>query len=128
MDPISDLLIRIKNAQKAGQETLEMPFSKIKFAMAKILVQEGFLSGAEKKGSKAKERLEVGLKYEGGAPAIQDLKRASRPGQRRYVKTENIKAIKQGYGLAIISTSQGLMTNKEAKKKRLGGEVLCEVW
>ena len=128
MDPISDLLIRIKNSQKAGLETLEMPFSKIKFAVAKILAQEGFISGVERKGSKVKERLEVILKYEQGVPAIQDLKRVSKPGQRHYIKTEKIKAIKQGYGTAIISTSQGLMTDKEAKKKRLGGEVLCEIW
>jgi len=128
MDPIADLLNRIKNAQHVKHETVDMPFSKAKFAIAKILEQEKFLAGVERKGPKLKERLELKLKYNQGQPAIQDLRRVSRLGQRRYIKAEKIKPVKQGYGLAIISTSAGLLTDKEAKKKRLGGEIICEIW
>jgi small subunit ribosomal protein S8 len=128
MDPVSDLLIRIKNAQGAGRESLELPYSKIKFNIAKILEREGFLAGVERKGPKAKERLQLNLKYVQGAPTIQDLRRVSKIGQRIYTSAHKIKRVKQGYGLAIISTSQGLMTDKEAKQKKLGGEILCEIW
>lgn len=128
MDSISDLLIRIKNAQSAGHESLELPYSKFKFNIAKILEREGFLASVEQKGQKTKERLQLNLKYVQGAPAIQDLRRISKAGQRIYVPAQKIKRVKQGYGIAIISTSQGLMTDKEAKGKKLGGEILCEIW
>lgn len=127
-DPISDLLVRIKNAQKSGREIIEMPFSKAKLAVAQILTREGLLGGVEKKGAKGKEKMEIKLKYIDNGPAIQDLRRISRPGQRIYTMAGKIRAVKQGYGIAVISTSQGLMTDKEAKKKRMGGEILCEVW
>ncbi len=128
MDPISDLLIRIKNAQKTGHESLELSYSKIKFNIAKILEREGFIAGVERKGQKNKEKLQLNLKYIQGVPAIQDLRRVSKSGQRIYITTQKIKRVQQGYGMAIISTSQGLMTDKEAKSKKLGGEILCEVW
>jgi len=128
MDPISDLLTRIKNAQSAGHESVELPYSKAKFAIAKILEREGFLAKAEKRTAKNKEKLDLKLKYNEKIPAIQDLKRVSRSGQRVYIGVDKIKSVRQGYGLAIISTSQGLMTDKEARKKRLGGEIIFEVW
>ncbi len=128
MDPIADLLNRIKNAQHSKHETVDMPFSKAKFAIAKILEQEKFLAGVERKGPKLKERLELKLKYNQDQPAIQDLRRVSHLGQRRYIKAEKIKPVKQGYGLAVISTSSGLMTDKEAKKKGIGGEIIFEIW
>jgi len=128
MDPIADLLVSIKNAQSIGHETVETPFSKVKFAIVKILEKEGFLGGTEKKGAKNKEKLEIRLKYDKGVPAIQGLKRVSKPGRRIYVAAQKLKLVKQGYGIAIVSTSQGLMSDKEAKKKRLGGEIICEIW
>ncbi len=128
MDPIADLLVRIKNAQSTGHETVEAPFSKVKLAIVKILEKEGFLSGAEKKGAKNKEKLEIKLKYDQGAPAIQGLKRVSKPGQRIYITAQNLKPVKQGYGIMIVSTSQGIMTNKDARKRHLGGEVICEIY
>jgi len=128
MDPIADLLTRIKNAQTIGHEVIEAPFSKVKFAIAKILIQNGFLAAAEKKGVKGKEKLEIKLKYEGKEPAIQASRRISKPGQRIYKDVAKIKPIRQGYGMAIISTSQGLMTDKEARQNKLGGEVLFEIW
>jgi len=128
MDPIADLLIRIKNAQSTGCELVELPFSKVKFAVSKILEKEGFLAKVEKRVSKNKEKLELKLKYNEKMPAIQNLKRVSKSGQRVYIKSEKIRPVRQGYGLVIISTSQGLMTGKEARKKRLGGEIICEIW
>lgn len=128
MDPIADLLVRIKNAQASGHENVEAPFSKVKFEVAKILEKEGFVSLVEKKGVKGKEKVEISLKYDQGVPAISGIKRVSKPGQRIYIGSEKIRPIKQGYGRAIISTSQGLMTDKEAKKENMGGEILCEIW
>jgi len=128
MDPIADLLVRIKNAQASGHESVEIPFSKAKLAIAKILEREGFVGQVEKKGLKNKEKIEIILKYDQGAPAISELKRVSKPGQRIYVSGDKIRSVKQGYGLAVISTSRGLMTDKEAKKNKVGGEILCQVW
>lgn len=128
MDPIADMLIRIKNAQKAGHDKVEIPFSRIKFELVKILQKEGILDKVERKGIRAKERLELTLKSEQNVPVIQDLRRVSKPGRRVYLPAGKIRPVKQGYGLAIISTSRGLMTGKEARKNKLGGEVICEVW
>ncbi len=128
MDSIADLLIRIKNAQAAGRETVEAPFSNVKMAIAKILAEKGFIESVEKKGVKNKEKLEIKLKYNQGIGAIAGVKRVSRPGQRAYSPALKIKSSKQGYGLMVISTSQGVMAGQEAKKKKLGGEVLCEIW
>ena len=128
MDTIADLLIQIKNAQMAGRAIVALPFSKLKWAVAKILQQQGFIGEIEKKGTKPKEKLEIILKYDQGLPAVQGVKRISKPGRRLYIQADKIRSVRQGYGLAIISTSQGLMTDKEARKKKLGGEYLCEVW
>ncbi len=128
MDSIADMLIRIKNAQKAGQPSVEIPFSKLKFSLAKVLEKEKFVNGVEERGKKAAGKINIVLKYSDGKPAIQDIKRISRLSQRIYVTKDKIRSVKQGYGIAVISTSQGLMTNKEAKKAGLGGEIVCEVW
>ncbi|MBL7155271.1 MAG: 30S ribosomal protein S8 [Candidatus Portnoybacteria bacterium] len=128
VDPISDMLIRIKNAQAVSHQTVNVPFSKIKFNLAKVLEKEGLIEAITTQGRKIKKIIEIKLKYEKAQPAIKEIKRISKPGQRIYLKKSQVKPIRQGYGLAIISTSQGLMTNKEAKKKGLGGEILCEIW
>ncbi len=128
MDPIADLLVKIKNAQGAGREAVEAPFSGVKLAIAKILESEGFIAKVARKGTKNKEKLEIKLKYNQGIGAIAGVKRISRPGQRAYASSLKLKRVKQGYGLAIISTSQCIISGKEARKKRIGGEVLCEVW
>ena len=128
MDPIADLLVRIKNAQAAGRETTEAPFSRVKFAIARILETEKFIDKVEKKGTKNNEKLEIKLKYDQGIGAINGIKRVSKPGQRAYAPSAKIKSVKQGYGLAIVSTSRGIMSGQEARKKRIGGEMLCEVW
>ncbi len=127
-DPVTDMLNRIKNAQASGKELVVIPFSNLKYEIAKILEKEGLIEKIEKKGRKAKRFIEITLKYNNGVPAISGLKRVSKPGQRIYHPSHQLKPVKGGYGISIISTSQGLMTNKEAKKKKVGGEILCEIW
>ena len=127
-DPITDMLNRIKNAQAVGRPTAEVPFSNLKYGIAKILEKEGFIEKTEKKGKKVKKSLEITLQYDGRTPAISGLRRVSKPGQRIYLPFKKIRPVKGGYGIAIISTPKGLMTGKAARKQKLGGEVLCEVW
>ena len=138
-DPITDMLNRIRNAQAVSHSTVSMPFSNLKYEIAKILERENFIEKAEKKGKKTKKIIEITLKYlsrsgassprgEDKASVIIGLKRISKPGQRIYLSAEKIKRVKGGYGIAIISTSKGLTTDKEARKQKLGGEVLCEIW
>jgi len=128
MDPIADMLNRIKNAQAVGHPTVEFPFSNLKNEVAKILEREGFIDKIEKKGRKTKKTIEITLKYDNKMPAISGIKKISKPGQRIYLDSTKIKKVRDGYGIAIISTSKGLMTDKEARKNKIGGEVLCEVW
>ncbi len=128
MDPISDMLTSIRNALAVKRETVKVPFSNLKFEIAKILEKKGFIEKAEKKETKKRKEIEIKLKYENGLPAISGLKRVSKPGQRVYLPAKKIKKVKGGYGIAIISTSKGILTDKEAKKLKVGGEVLCEIW
>ena len=127
-DPIADMLTRIRNAQAVSHQTVNIPFSKFKLSLANVLEKEGLVDSITSYGRKTKKIIEIKLKYEKGQPAIKGLKRISKPGQRIYFKKSQTKPVKQGYGLAIISTSQGLMTDKQARKKGLGGEVLCQIW
>lgn len=127
-DPIGDMLAQIKNAALARQKDLEVPFSKVKLAVAKTLVTEGYLTSVEKTGTEPKLRLHLRLAYSGDMPAITDLKRKSKPGQRVYVNRESIPSVVGGMGVAILSTPKGVMTGREAKKLRMGGELLCVVW
>ena len=127
-DPISDLLNRIRNAQAVLKEQLSVPFSNLNNEIAKILEKKGFIKKVEKKGRTYKKVIEITLKYDDKSPSISGLKRISRPGQRIYKGFKEIKPVKSGYGILIISTSKGLMTDKEARKQKLGGEVMCEIW
>jgi len=128
MDPISEMLNRIRNAQLAGHAQTEIPFSNFKYEIAKILEENNFLEKVEKKGKKVNKTIEVTLKYENKVPVISGLKRISRPGQRIYFNHRKIKKVRGGYGLAFISTPKGLMTDKETRKQKIGGEVLFEIW
>jgi len=128
-DPITDMFNRIRNAQAVLKETVSVPFSNFKYEIAKILAREKFVEKIEKKGRKIKRIIEITLRYdENKKPMISGLRRISKPGQRIYKKFKEIKPSKGGYGITIISTSKGLMTNKEARKQKLGGEALCETW
>ena len=125
VDPISDMLTRIRNAQSAEHKTVAIPLSKIKIEIARILKQENYIDNYKKIGKGNKKILEIDLKY---PVAIREIKRISKPGQRIYVKASGLGQVKSGYGVSIISTPKGLMTNKEARKARLGGEILFEIW
>ncbi len=126
-DSISDMLSRIRNGLAVGKTEVLVPFSNLKERLVKILVNEGYLAGVEEINSPYRSLL-VRLKYYDGKPAIQHIKRVSSPGNRIYVTKEKLPTVLSGAGLAVISTSQGLMTNKEARKRNLGGEVICELY
>ncbi len=126
-DPISDMLARIRNAVMVNKADVLVPYSRIKASVADILVREGFLEAVEEAKTPARA-LKLKLKYESGQPAIRNLKRISTPGRRHYVKHGELPRVLSGLGVAIISTSQGLMTNREARVKHLGGEVICEIY
>ena len=127
-DPITDLLNQIRNAQAVGKAEVLIPTSKIKKEIANLLVKEGFL-GEIKNGMKGKiKALKITLKYENDVPVISGLKRVSKPGQRIYEGFAELRRVRGGYGMSIVSTPKGLMTNKEARKQKLGGEVICQIW
>jgi small subunit ribosomal protein S8 len=133
LDPISDMLTRIRNAQRAGHKEVLIPASKLKLAIAKILEKEGFIEKVEKEKTGNIEKLRIGLRYVQVSPtrkdpAIREIKRVSREGQRIYVKKQDIRKVKNGYGIAVVSTSRGVMTGKDAYRQGLGGECICEVW
>ncbi|KKQ71949.1 MAG: 30S ribosomal protein S8, small subunit ribosomal protein S8 [Candidatus Peregrinibacteria bacterium GW2011_GWC2_39_14] len=123
-DPIADLLIRIKNAMKARHSTVNVPYSKIKENMANIIAKHGFVEKVEKISDKQFPELKITLKE--GAHEL-SVKRVSKLGQRIYVGKDEIKKVKSGFGIAIISTSKGVMTGEEARKLNIGGELLCEI-
>lgn len=126
-DPIADMLTRIRNAQSAGKRSVEIPFSKLKKNVIDILSAEGYLGAVETKES-TPMLLVVDLKYRGKRPVISSLKRESKPGHRMYRRADELPHILNGYGMAIVSTSRGIMTNKQAKKEGVGGEVICSVY
>jgi len=128
VDPISDMLNRIRNAQAVNHPKVDIPSSNFKFNIAQIMERYGFIEKAEKKGKKNKKVIEISLKYKEGKPAIMGLKRISKPGQRIYLGSQKIKCSKGSYGIMIVSTSKGLMTSNEARKEKLGGELICEIW
>ncbi|MFC1727540.1 30S ribosomal protein S8 [Patescibacteria group bacterium] len=128
-DPIADLLTRIRNAYLAGKKSFSVPYSEVKERLILILVKEGFLAKAEVKGKKPSEKvIKVILKYRDGQPVLNKIIRISKPGQRIYARADKIPSVKLGYGVTVVSTSQGLMIGKEARKKNLGGEVICQIW
>jgi small subunit ribosomal protein S8 len=127
-DPIADMLTRIRNAQRANHTSVQMPSSNFKLAIAKILKKEGYIEDVIQYKKGFKVTLEVVLKKSDSKYAISEIQRVSKPGQRVYVGKNKIPKILNGYGLAIISTSMGLMTNNDAKEKGLGGEIVFKVW
>jgi small subunit ribosomal protein S8 len=126
-DPIADMLTRIRNASMVRKKEVVVPYSKLKMGIATILVREGYLAAVEEVKDHHTS-IVITLKYEAGQPALQHLKKISKPGSRRYVKSSHIRKVLNGYGMAILSTPQGLLTNKEAQKQNIGGEVICEIY
>lgn len=127
-DPLADFLTRLRNASASQKAEVRMPYSKMINAVAALLLREGFLESVEHKGRAPKKILVATLKYVNGRPALENLRRVSRPGRRFYLPYRELRAVKSGFGIAIISTSEGLLTSKEARKRKVGGEILCEVW
>jgi len=126
-DPIADMLTRIRNASRALLPAVEVPHSKLKESLARLLMKEGYISQVEVEGDKIK-RLKLKLKYNGRRGVIEGLRRISRPGLRNYVGSSEIPRVRGGLGVAVISTPEGVMSGHEARRKNLGGEVVCYVW
>jgi len=128
-DPIADMLTRIRNAVAVGHERVTMPSSKLKIGIAEILVSEGFIDRYEEVVEGAHKELMMVLRYgDRRRPAIEGIKRISKPGHRIYRGAAELPRVQGGIGVAVISTSQGIMPDREARRRRLGGEILCEVW
>ena len=127
-DPITDMLNQIRNAEAVAKPEVLLPFSKLKNQIGLILQQEGFVADVKKVAKDKSRVMKITLKYDNGIPAIEGAKRVSKPGQRIYVKNSEIKKVRGGFGISIISTPKGLMTNLQAKKAKLGGEVMLEIW
>jgi small subunit ribosomal protein S8 len=125
-DPIADMLTRIRNAQMTEKATVEMPSSKVKVAIARVLQDEGYIEGFKVVGE-AKPMLEIALKYYAGRPVIEKIERVSKPGLRIYRSKDDIPRVMNGLGIAIVSTSHGVMTDRKARASGIGGEVLCIV-
>ena len=126
-DPVADMLTRIRNAQMAEKLSVSMPSSKLKVAIAKVLKDEGYIDDFAVRGEVAKPVLEVALKYYAGSPVIEKIERVSRPGLRIYKPSRDIPNVMNGLGVAIVSTSKGVMTDRKARGMGIGGEVLCIV-
>lgn len=127
-DPLADMLTRIRNAQMAGKPAVAMPSSKLKVAVAKVLESEGFISGQKIEETDGKATLQIGLKYFEGKPVIAEIDRVSTPGLRSYKGKDKLPKVRNGLGVAIVSTSKGVMTDRAARQIGVGGEVLCTVF
>jgi small subunit ribosomal protein S8 len=129
-DPIADLLTRIRNAQKAAHDVVVVPASKEKIAITSILADEGFIRAFKCIRDKKQGLIKIALKYdeENGSPVISEIKRVSRPGRRVYIRADKIPMVKNGFGMGVFSTSQGIMSSREAQVKGIGGEYLCSVY
>lgn len=129
-DPIADYLTRIRNAIRAGHKVLEIPASKMKKRMTEILFDKGYILSYKFIDEKPQGKIKIALKYHPvtKSPAIKNLERVSKPGLRKYVDSENLPRVMNGLGIAVISTSNGLMTDKEARAQKIGGEVICYVY
>lgn len=126
-DPISDMLTRIRNANMMGKHSVSMPMSKVKYALAKVLLEEGYIETCEEDKEAEKPTLKITLKYFEGRPVIENLQRISRPGLRVYRDKDNLPKVKNGLGIAIVSTSKGVMSDRQARRLGEGGEIVCYV-
>lgn len=128
-DPIADLLVRIRNGARRGHDTVTVPASKLKAEILKVMKTEGFISDYETVTTDGHPAIQIRLRYVGeGQPVITGMRRISKPGKRVYIGKRNLKPVVGGMGLAIMSTSKGIMTDQESKRASLGGEVLCHIW
>lgn len=128
IDSLSNFIIKLKNASHAGKESVNVPYTKMNAAVADILVKEGFVSSVEKKGKKFVASLDITLRYENKKPAIVGVERVSKFSKRVYTKVKDIVPVKNNFGLLILTTPKGIVTDKEAKKLNVGGEPLFKIW
>ncbi len=127
-DPVADMLSQIKNAMMARHKSVSVPYSKFKEAIAQALKNEGYLQSVDTQGEVPKQKLSLALTYQSGVPLLTDIKRKSKPGLRVYVGASAIPKVLGGMGVSIVSTPEGIMSGAQARKRRLGGELICEVW
>ncbi|MDD5098654.1 MAG: 30S ribosomal protein S8 [Candidatus Pacebacteria bacterium] len=130
MDPIADMITIINNAQAVHKKQISIyPYSDFKYSILELLKKEGLIENVDRKGRLSKRKIFIDLKYDvEGNPAISKIRKISKQGQRIYSTAYELKPVKSGHGLSIISTSKGMMTNKEARKNKAGGEIICEIW
>ena len=129
MDTVADFLTRIRNASASGHEKLDVPSSRLRVGIATVLKGEGFIRNFKVVRDGKQGMMRLYLKYSGrGAPVINELRRVSRPGRRVYVASDRVPVVRSGFGFAVLSTNQGVLSSKAAKEKNLGGEVLCTIW
>jgi small subunit ribosomal protein S8 len=130
MDPIANMISSINNAQAVGKKQIDIyPYSNFKYLILEVLKREGLIENLDKKGRLSQRKIIIDLKYDlEGNPLISKIRKISKQGQRIYSTVNEIKPVKSGHGMSIVSTSKGLMTNREARKNKLGGEVICEIW
>lgn len=128
IDPISDMFNRIKNIQAVGKTTVDIPFSKIKFEIARILKENNLIDSFIKKGKKIDKEIKISFKIDEKTPKVLHFKRISKPGRKIYKGWKDIKTVKQGFGMIIVSTPKGLLSGKDARKQKVGGEIICEIW
>ena len=128
-DPVGDFIIRLKNAGAVGVDSLSVPYSKFKFAIANKLAAEGYIKSVAKRGKKVRKAIDVELAYDkGGKHVIRDVKRVSKPGRRLYRNVDELRPVRFGKGRLILSTPKGVLTGEEARKEKTGGEALFEIW
>ena len=127
-DPIGDMIARIRNGQMRFLENIQMPGSKIRENILKVLKEQGFISNYTVLSDKSKKNITVNLKYDHGSPVIKEIKRVSKPGRRIYASANSIPKIQNGLGISIVSTSKGVMTDYDARKQNVGGEIICRVF
>ena len=127
-DPIGDMISRIKNAQMRGHKTVELPSSNFKVKISEILKSEGFISDYKVNSESNKSNLSINLKYHSGNPVISVIERVSKPGRRIFSRAESLPKINNGLGIAIVSTAKGVMTDIDARKQKVGGEIICKVF
>jgi len=127
-DPITDMLNQIRNAKAVKKAEVLVSLSNLKYEIAKILSEQRFIGEVKKIAKGRIKTIKITLKYDNGSSVISGLRRVSKPGQRIYKKASEIKRVRGGYGISIISTPKGLMADKEARRQKLGGEIICEVW
>lgn len=127
-DSVSNLIISLKNASKAGKASITAPYSKLSESILEVLKKEGYISDLEKKGKKIDKQIDVVLKYVDGKPAILDVKRISKFSRRIYKGVKDIRPVRTGYGMLVLTTPKGILSDREAKKASVGGEALFEIW